>query len=128
TRDLGLSEPIPKLCTLVVASAFDAALHDAYGKAHGRSCYDTYGKDFLAHDLSHYLGPRFQGEYLDRYVSRQPKARMPVYHLIGALDPIGSDDTRDMILDTLPQTLPEWIRREGLTHLKIKLNGDDLDW
>ena len=29
--------PIPKLCTLVVASAFDAAIHDAYGKAFGLS-------------------------------------------------------------------------------------------
>ena len=30
-----LPVPIPKLCTLVVASAFDAAIHDAYGKAFG---------------------------------------------------------------------------------------------
>ena len=30
--------------------------------------------------------------------------------------------------DGLPETLPEWIRADGLTHLKIKLNGDDLDW
>ena len=28
-----IGQPVPKLCTLVVASAFDAALHDAYGKA-----------------------------------------------------------------------------------------------
>ena len=28
----------------------------------------------------------------------------------------------------MPETLPEWIRFNGLTHLKIKLNGDDLDW
>ncbi len=34
---VGRAEPIPKLATLVVASPFDAALHDAYGKAHGRS-------------------------------------------------------------------------------------------
>ena len=30
--------------------------------------------------------------------------------------------------DGLPETLPEWIRFNGLTHLKIKLNGDDLGW
>ena len=33
--ELGLAEPIPALCTLVAASAFDAALHDAFGKVHG---------------------------------------------------------------------------------------------
>ena len=30
-----LAAPIPKLCTLVVSSPFDAALHDAYGKVFG---------------------------------------------------------------------------------------------
>jgi hypothetical protein len=52
-----LAVPIPKLCTLVVASAFDAAIHDAYGKAFGVSSYATYGPSFMAHDLSQDLGP-----------------------------------------------------------------------
>ena len=30
--------------------------------------------------------------------------------------------------DGLPEHLGEWITRDGLTHLKIKLNGDDLGW
>src|SRR5205823_5627634 len=38
SRRLGLAEPIPVLCALVCASPFDAALHDAFGKAHGLSC------------------------------------------------------------------------------------------
>ena len=50
TAELMLAEPIPKLATLVVASAFDAAVHDAYGKAHGRSVYHCYGRDHLPHD------------------------------------------------------------------------------
>ena len=53
---------------------------------------------------------------------------MPLYHLIGALDAIESSDIRQRLNDGLPETLPEWIRYNGLTHLKIKLNGDDLGW
>lgn len=128
TRRLHLVEPIPKLCTLVVASPFDAALHDAFGKAHGLNCYHTYGPDFMTHDLGHYLGAEFQGEFLDRYVHQTPKPSMPLYHLIGALDPLEDGDIRQRINDGLPETLPEWIRHDGLTHLKIKLNGDNLDW
>ena len=128
SRQLRLVEPIPKLCTLVVASAFDAAVHDAFGKAHGLNCYYTYGPDFVAHDLGHYLGAEFRGERLDRYISKQPKPRMPLYHLIGALDPIEESDIKQRINDGFPETLPEWIRADGLTHLKIKLNGDNLDW
>jgi L-alanine-DL-glutamate epimerase-like enolase superfamily enzyme len=128
SRQLGLAEPIPPLCTLVVGSAFDAALHDAFGKAHGLNCYATYGPDFMTHDLGHYLGPEFRGETLERYVTHQPKPRLPLYHLIGAVDPLTATDVRQPIGDGLPETLPEWIRHDGLTHLKIKLNGDDLSW
>ena len=64
-----LDEPIPKLCTLVVASPFDAAIHDAFGKVHGRNVYATYGPDLLPNDLSRYLGPDFRGV--------RPRSRAP---------------------------------------------------
>ena len=53
---------------------------------------------------------------------------MPLYHLVGALDPLIDSDLGRRIGDGLPETLPEWIAADGLTHLKIKLNGDDLAW
>jgi L-alanine-DL-glutamate epimerase-like enolase superfamily enzyme len=128
SQQLAQAEPLPVLCTLVAASAFDAALHDGFGKAHGRNCYHTYGPDFLTHDLGHYLGQEFAGESLERYVTREPKPRMPLYHLIGALDPLEEADVSTRIGDGLPETLAEWIPYNGLTHLKIKLNGDNLAW
>jgi L-alanine-DL-glutamate epimerase-like enolase superfamily enzyme len=128
SRELSLDAPIPKLCTLVTASPFEAAIHDAYGKVHNRSAYATYSREFLNYDLAHYLGPEFKGEYLDRYVTRQPKPWMPLYHLIGAVDPLEDSDIATRLNDGLPETLPEWIRADGLTHLKIKLNGDNLNW
>lgn len=127
-RELRLPEPIPKLATLVCASAFDSALHDAFGKAHGRNCYHTYSQEFMPHDLSHYLTVEFGGEWLNRYVSAKPKDRVPVYHLVGAIDPITDADVKKRIADGLPETLPEWIRHNGLTHFKIKMEGNDLKW
>ena len=53
---------------------------------------------------------------------------MPLYHLVGALDPLTPADVTKPVGDGLPEHLGEWIRRDGLTHLKIKLNGDDLVW
>ena len=128
SRELKLTEPIPKLCTLVTASPVDAAIHDAFGKAHGRNAFQTYGPEFMAKDLSAYLGKEFKGEYLDKYVLREPKAKMPLYHLVGAVDPILESDVVKKVGDGLPETLPEWIRFNGLTHIKIKLNGSDLNW
>ena len=123
-----LAQPIPKLCTLVTASPFDAAVHDAYGKMHGKNSYQTLGPEYLHHDLSHYLGPEFRGETLDRYILPNAKSKLPLYHLVSAVDPITSADLQHRIDDGLPGTLPEWIRYNGITHIKIKLDGDDHQW
>src|SRR5215469_7118543 len=123
-----LPDPIPKLCTLVTASPFDAAVHDAFGKAHGLNCYHTYGPEFMNHDLSHYLGAEYRREYPSRYLQQEPKPRMPLYHLVSAIDPIEETDITTRVDDGLPETLAEWINYNGLTHFKIKLNGDDPKW
>lgn len=123
-----LAQPIPKLCTIVTASPFDAAIHDAYGKLHNKNSYQTLGPEYLHHDLSHYLGPEFRGETLDRYILPHSKPELPLYHLVSAVDPITKADVKHPIGDGLPETLPEWIRYNGITHIKIKLDGDDHEW
>jgi L-alanine-DL-glutamate epimerase-like enolase superfamily enzyme len=128
SQHLHLSDPIPKLCTLVTASPFDAAVHDAFGKVHGVSCYHTYGPEFMNHDLSHYLGTEYRGEFPSRYIQTEPKPRMPLYHLVSAIDPIDEAEITKRVGDGLPETLSEWINYNGLTHFKIKLNGDDPKW
>jgi L-alanine-DL-glutamate epimerase-like enolase superfamily enzyme len=128
STELKLAEPIPKLCALVTASPFDAALNDAYGKLHGCSAYRCYTREYLKDDLSRYLGADFKGLHLERYVLPEPKQRMPLYHLVGAVDAIEANDAAKRLNDGLPETLPEWIEYNGLTHIKIKLNGDNLEW
>lgn len=128
SQDRGLAEPMPKLYTMVCCSPIDAAIHDAYGKALELNVYNTYDAAHMNHDLSHYLGAEFKGEYLDAYTTRQPKPTLPLYHLVGALDPLTPGDVAKPIGDGLPEHLIEWIAFDDLTHLKIKLNGDDLEW
>jgi L-alanine-DL-glutamate epimerase-like enolase superfamily enzyme len=112
----------------VAASPLEAAIHDAYGKILGASSFDLLGPQWVNTDLAAYLDERFAGEYLDRYTLRAPRSTMPLYHLVGALDPLSDADVATPVHDGLPETLAQWIAADGLTHLKIKLNGDDLDW
>lgn len=128
TQRLQLGQPIPRLATLVAASPFDAALHDAFGKLHGVSVYHTYGPDFLDNDLGRFFGSDFRGVRIHEHLMRDPIAELPLYHLVGALDSLESTEDCQPIGDGLPENLSEWIRWNGLTHLKIKLNGDDLEW
>lgn len=127
-REAGLAERMPRLAQLVAASPLEAAIHDAYGKTLGENSYNLLGSEYVARDLAAYLTDEFAGEWLDRYTLRAPKPRMPLYHLVGALDPLTGADVAAPVGDGLPETLEEWIPFNGLTHLKIKLSGDDLAW
>jgi L-alanine-DL-glutamate epimerase-like enolase superfamily enzyme len=128
TQQMSLADPMPRLSALVVASAFDAAIHDAYGRVHGRHVYECYGPDWLEQDLSTYLDERFRGESLAGYSLSKPKSRLPLYHLVGALDALSDAEVKERLGDGLPNTLGEWIVKDQLTHLKIKLNGNDASW
>jgi L-alanine-DL-glutamate epimerase-like enolase superfamily enzyme len=128
SREMNLPRPIPKLCTLVTASPVDATIHDAFGKLHGRNSFSVCGRDFVRHDLSHYLNADFRGEYLDQYVLQQPTPRIRMYHSVGASDPLTKADLKKSIADGLPETLEDWIPYNGVTAIKIKLNGNDLAW
>ncbi|MBN1394124.1 MAG: mandelate racemase/muconate lactonizing enzyme family protein [Pirellulales bacterium] len=127
-RAAGLAEAMPRLAQLVAASPLEAAVHDAYGKTLGENSYNLLGREFIDRDLSHFLTDEFAGLWLDEFTLRRPKPRMPLYHLVGALDPLGDGDVSRPVGDGLPETLAEWIPYNGLTHLKIKLAGDDLAW
>jgi L-alanine-DL-glutamate epimerase-like enolase superfamily enzyme len=127
-KRMKLPESMPELAQLVAASPFDAALHDAYGRLHDINSYDALSSKFMNHDLAEYLDKDFAGEYLDKYTLREPKPRLPLYHLVGGLDPLTAADVTKKIGDGLPETLAEWIPYNGLTHLKIKLAGDDFAW
>jgi L-alanine-DL-glutamate epimerase-like enolase superfamily enzyme len=125
---MGLAHPVPRLATLVAASAFDAAIHDGFGEANGINCYRGYSAEYMDWDLGHYLSADFTGEWLPRYVLESPRKHLSVYHLVGALDPTWPNDIRDRAGDGLPEALMEWVTADCLTHIKVKLNGRDLRW
>lgn len=128
-------EPMPWLAALICSSAFDIALHDAYGRAVGLPVYQIYHGGLMAHDLAAYLEPaagspvQFGGRYPADYLCSTPPHRLPAWHLVGGKDPVSPDElTGDEPDDGYPVLLRDWIRRDGLTCLKVKLRGDDDAW
>lgn len=127
-------EPMPWLAALVCCSAFDIALHDAFGRGCGRPVYQTYSAAFLNLDLAHYLEPAatgvsFAGRFPESFLSAPPAVQLPAWHLVGGLDPLAEADlTGQEPQDGYPVLLRDWIRRDGLQCLKIKLRGTDAVW
>lgn len=128
SRSMALPTPIPKLCAQVTASAFDAALHDAMGKSLGVGCYETYTRELMGHDLSRYLNDDFKGDTLDRYVQAKPLDWIWMFHSVGGLDAVTESDLTGRLGDGLPETLGEWIKHDRLQRIKIKLQGENLEW
>lgn len=133
-------EPMPYLAALICASAFDIALHDAYGNLHDVDIYETYNAKYMNCDLSKFLEPAqdtsallqenvFQEKYPEDFFVAEPPRQLAAWHLIGGLDPLDADDLDgNEPLDGYPVLLRDWIARDGLKCLKIKLRGNDLDW
>jgi L-alanine-DL-glutamate epimerase-like enolase superfamily enzyme len=129
-----VDEQLPLLAALVCCSPFDIALHDAYATLLGLPVYETYGPEHMNLDLSHYLQPAadtdvtFSGKFPADYLQQPAATKLPVWHLVGGVDPLTSDDGGERPQDSEPYYLDEWIRRDGLKCLKIKLRGDDAEW
>ena len=69
------AEPMPWLAALVCCSAFDLALHDAFGVLHDVPTYRTYTDEFMNADLAHYLAPAEGADvsFLGKYPGRVPR-------------------------------------------------------
>ena len=126
---------IPWLAALVCCSAFDIALHDAYGVLHEVPTYETYTAQYMNRDLSAYLQPAensdasFADKYPADFLVANPDKQLFAWHLVGGLDPVSEEElTGNEPDDGYPVLLSDWIRRDGLKCLKIKLRGNDAEW
>ena len=126
---------LPQLAALVCCSAFDIALHDAYGILHGVPVYDTYNSQYMNCDLSELIVPaagsqvNFRNLYPANFLAAEPARKLPVWHLVGGLDPLVPGELNgNQPRDGYPVLLDDWIEQDGLFCLKVKLRGNDAAW
>lgn len=121
-------EPMPWLAALVCCSLFDLALHDAYGNANHLPVFETFTSDLMNRDLAAFLGSEFAGQLPADYLVPRPN-QLLAWHLVGGKDAVSPHElTGDEPIDGYPVLLDEWIRRDGLKCLKVKLRGNDAAW
>lgn len=134
--NLAASDPMPLLAGLVCLSVFDLALHDAFGQLHQRPVYTTYTREFMSRDLASYLEPApdaagidFKGKWPANFLVADPPKQLLAWHLVGGVDPLDASElTGREPEDGYPVLLRDWIRRDGLRCLKVKLRGNDAAW
>jgi hypothetical protein len=134
-RDCGGDNEMPWLAALVCNSLFDIAVYDAYGMYHQVSAWDIYTPDFMNRDLSWYYGKDFEkvfkGKYPADYLLPRDACKKDItaWHLVGGKDVVSDEElTGGEPEDGYPVKLRDWIARDGLTCLKVKLCGTDAEW
>jgi len=120
---------MPHLGALVAASPIDHAVHDAFGKVNGIDSYDGYSPEFMDFDLSRYLGREYRDVYPSQFLRQDYAPTVPVFHLVGGLDPLHPEEVPGGApRDGVPNSLDDWIKRDGVYCLKVKLRGRDIEW
>lgn len=129
------AEAMTYLAALVCCSAFDLALYDAYGILHGVSAFDCLNSKYMNRDLASYYTETYRDMFAGKYPEDflVPRDAVPgdiaACHLVGGKDPLAQEDlTGSEPVDEYPVLLRDWISRDGLFNLKIKLTGNDAAW
>lgn len=105
-------------------SMVERAMIDGLGRALGRSFHDMVLGDAFGLRPGDVL-ERLRGLSSGDAVRPSPLGRVSLRHTVGLVDPIEADDLvgADLPDDGLPRTLAEYLQRDGVRYLKIKVGG-----
>lgn len=123
----------PSRAWQLLLSVFDLATHDGYGVLHGVPTYDTYTPRYMSRDVGALLsGSSYAGElalrYPRDYLVTEPQSRILAWHMVGKEDHLTEGEIpASAARDGYPLSLENWIVRDGLQALKIKLGGDSVE-
>ena len=123
-----LAEGFNRLGASFGSSMLERAVIDAVGRLAGRSLFELVRGEDLGIELGA-ISPELAGRQLAEFLPARPLQRLHVRHTVGLLDPISAADVAEPVNDGLPETLEDYLDRDGIGYLKVKVAGalaDDL--
>jgi L-alanine-DL-glutamate epimerase-like enolase superfamily enzyme len=110
---LAVEPALPVLARGVCASIFDAALHDAVGRALGRSAFDLYDQSWAVEEADGYFGGTGgAARAIGRMLQLPARRTSPAWWIVGKADGLEKD------------VRPACVR-QGLFAFKLKIMGAD---
>jgi hypothetical protein len=119
---LALASGCNRLVAAFGSSMLERAVIDGLGRLAGRSYFELVRDDHLGIDLGA-ISPDLQGRAVPDFLPARPLGRLHVRHTVGLIDPITALDVREPVNDGLPETLEDYLERDGIGYLKIKVGG-----
>ncbi|SVB10675.1 uncharacterized protein METZ01_LOCUS163529, partial [marine metagenome] len=124
-QKLGRTQDHESLSASYASALFERAMLDAVSRLHNKSIFEMLQSDSLGIDAAR-LHPELKDISIGKTLPRRPLREIYIRHTVGAKDPILAADLpkASRLNDGEPETLEEYIRRDGLRYFKVKIIGD----
>ena len=113
------------LTSSFASSLMERAMLDGVCRLAGKSLFQMVREDRIGFrpDAVH---PKLADMVTTDFVPSQPVTYFHIRHTIGLTDPLVDADipANQRVNDGLPETLEEYVEADGLTHFKIKIQGE----
>jgi hypothetical protein len=119
---VALADGFNRLGAAFGASMLERAVIDGVGRLRSRTLFELVRDDDLGIDLGA-ISPELRGRPVREFLPERPLDRLHVRHTVGLLDPITAADVAAPVADGLPETLEDYLERDGVRYLKIKVAG-----
>lgn len=118
-------QDLPPLLAQFGVTLVERALIDAWCRRQGTCFAQAVRSNQLGLDLGR-IHKSLAGQTPGDLLPAAPPSTVHVRHTVGLSDPLRDDDIADVdrLKDGLPQSLEACIRTYGLTHFKLKVQGD----
>lgn len=123
--ELGRQMNQEDLTSSFVSAQYERAVLDAYCRAHAKPLFDMVQTNQIGLDVAT-IHPELQDFQFEQTLPQAPLTQFWIRHTIGASDPLTDDDVTDeeRINDGLPETLEDYVDKDGLRFFKVKVTGD----
>ena len=124
-QKLGRARDHESLSASFASALFERAMLDAVCRLHGKSIFEMLRDGRLGLDPGR-VHPELKEVQFSKIMPRKPLSEIFIRHTVGLGDPILAVDQppAKRVNDGEPETLEEYIRRDGLRYFKVKIAGD----
>ena len=111
------------LSSSYASALFERAVIDGYCRAEGLSFFEMLQQEKSGIDPGA-IHPELKNFPFARILPTSPRIRFSIRHTVGLNDPITDQDLTERVNDGEPETLVEYVKRDGLRFFKVKISGD----
>ncbi len=124
-QGLGAEADHEALSASFASALFERAVIDAVCRIEGASLFEALHRGLLGVDPGA-IFPQLEDLNLPDILSARPRQQIFIRHTVGGADPITAADltAADRVNDGEPETLEEYVARDGLRYFKVKVFGD----